>query len=428
VRPRRVANAVSLGAWYFTPPGDRAWPCPLRGRMLGPWDMKVLVSGAGVAGPCLAYWLHRHGFEPTLIERAPRLRSGGYIVDFWGAGFDVAERMGLVPQISRQGYQLEELRQVDRKGKRVSGLSAQVFERVSGGRFTSLPRSELSALIYQALGNQIETIFGDSIAGLEDLQGGIGVRFERSPSRGFDLVVGADGLHSHVRRLAFGEEARFERYLGLKVAAFEASGYRPRDDLAYVIHTERGQQVGRFSMRNDRTLFLFVFTDPSREIPGDLAGQKALLRARFSGSGWECRKILDALEDSNELYIDRVSQIRMDHWSQGRVALVGDAAFCVSLLGGQGSALAMTAAYVLAGELARANGSHELAFARYEQRLATFIARKQQAAVRFAPFFAPRSRLGMFLRNQVMKLTAIPWVADLVVGRELRDGIELPEY
>jgi 2-polyprenyl-6-methoxyphenol hydroxylase-like FAD-dependent oxidoreductase len=390
--------------------------------------MKVLISGTGIAGPCLAYWLRRYGFEPTLVERAPQLRTGGYIIDFWGAGFDVAERMGLAPHILQTGYQVRELRQVDRRGRRVSGFAVQVFDRITHGRFTSLPRSDLAASLYAALDNQVETIFDDSITGIEDQESEVRVRFMRHPPRAFDLVIGADGQHSQVRRLVFGEDARFERFLGMKVAAFAATGYRPRDELVYVIHTEVGQQVGRFSMRDDRTMFLFVFADPDPELPPDVDGAKALLRERFSGSGWECRQILDALDQSNDLYIDRVSQIRMDRWTHGRVALVGDAACAVSLLAGQGSALAMETAYILAGELKRANGDHAVAFARYQDRLGAFLAAKQQAAVRFAPFFAPRSRRDIFLRNQVMKLMAIPLVAQFAVGREFRDAIELPAY
>lgn len=389
---------------------------------------KILISGAGVAGPCLAYWLRRHGFEPTLVERAPRLRTGGYIVDFWGAGFDVAERMGILPQVLAKGYQLKELRQVDRSGQRVSGFSVDVFDRVTGGRFTSVPRSELAASIYEALDERVETIFDGTITAIDDRGSDVQVQFERGAARSFDLVIGADGLHSQVRRLAFGEESRFEKYIGLKVAAVTLPGYRPRDELVYVLHSELGQQVGRFSMRDDQTMFLFTFRDPDPRIPEDLAGQKALLRERFGSSGWECPDILAGLERADSIYLDRVSQIHMESWAKGRVALVGDAAFCVSLLGGQGSALAMVAAYVLAGELERANGDHTVAFEKYHDLLGSFIARKQKAAVSFAPFFAPDSRLGIFFRNQVMKLMAIPFVSELAVGRELRDSIELPDY
>jgi 2-polyprenyl-6-methoxyphenol hydroxylase-like FAD-dependent oxidoreductase len=390
--------------------------------------MKVLISGAGIAGPCLAYWLEHHGFEPTLIERAPHLRTGGYVVDFWGAGFDVAQRMGLLPEVLRKGYRIHEVRQVDRDGKRISGFPVSAFDRVTGGRFTSVPRGDLAASIYGALGSRVETRFDDSILALDDTGSEVRVTFERGQARAFDLVIGADGLHSPVRRLVFGEDVRFERYLGLKVAAFVVEGYRPRDELVYVIYTTLGQQVGRFAMRDDRTMFLWVFADPSPELPPDLADQKELLRARFADSGWECPQILEALVRSESLYLDRVSQIQMDRWTRGRIALIGDAAFCVSLLGGQGSALAMVAAYVLAGELKCAKGDHAAAFGRYQERLGALLVTKQKAAIHLAPFFAPPSKIGMFLRNQVMRLMAIPFFAELAVGRELRDTIELPTY
>lgn len=390
--------------------------------------MNVLISGAGIAGPCLAFWLRRHGFGATIVERAPALRRGGYVVDFWGSGYDVAERMGLIPRILEKGYPVREVREVDRAGRRIGGFDADVFRRMAGGRYTSVPRGELAASLHGALDAGTETIFGDGVTAIRDVGGEVRVEFERAAPRSFHLVVGADGLHSEVRRIAFGEESRWERYLGLKVAAFIASGYRPRDELVYVTHTETGQQVGRFSMRDDRTMFLFIFADPDPELPGDGAGQRALLRERFAGSAWECPQILEALDEAGELYMDRVSQIRMDRWTRGRVALVGDAAFCVSLLGGQGSALAMVAAYVLAGELKASRGNHATAFERYEDRLGGFLAMKQRAAVRFAPFFAPRSRLGLLLRNQVMKLMAIPLVADRAVGKGFRDAVALPDY
>jgi 2-polyprenyl-6-methoxyphenol hydroxylase-like FAD-dependent oxidoreductase len=390
--------------------------------------MRILISGAGIGGPCLAYWLQRYGFCPTIVERAPALRTGGYIIDFWGAGFEVASRMGLAPEVLESGYKVQELRLVDRTGRRVGGFPVDVFDRITDGRYTSLPRSALARCLYTALGDRVETIFDDTIAAIVDTGRDLRVRFDRSPERTFDLLVGADGLHSQVRRLAFGPEDRFERFLWLKVAAFEAQGYRPRDELVYVIHRGVGQQVGRFTMRDDRTMFLFVFTDDRPDIPAELGAQKALLRQKYAGAGWECPQILDALDRSEAVYMDRVSQIHMDRWADGRVALVGDAAFCVSLLAGQGSALAMVAAYVLAGELKRAGGNHEVAFPRYEDRLRKLIATKQNAAVKFASFFAPTSRLGMYLGNQVTKLMAIPFVSNIAVGREIRDAIDLPEY
>jgi 2-polyprenyl-6-methoxyphenol hydroxylase-like FAD-dependent oxidoreductase len=156
------------------------------------------------------------------------------------------------------------------------------------------------------------------------------------------------------------------------------------------------------------------------------------LTDRFGKSGWECRRILDALQTANELYFDRVSQIDMGDapgsWANGRVALVGDAAFCISLLGGQGSALAMAAAYVLAGELERAVGRHDEAFARYQQLFGPFVSMKKRAARRFAGAFAPKSIFSLFLRNQIFRLLSIGWIADLAVGRGFSDRLTLPNY
>jgi len=173
--------------------------------------MRVLISGAGIAGPTLAYWLARHGMTPTIVEKAPRLRTGGYVVDFWGAGFDVARRMNLLPELLGAGYAIREIREVDREGRRLSGFPASSFARVAGGGFTSLPRGDLAAAIFRALPDTVETIFGDAVGRLEQTAEEVRVTFEHHGARTFDAVVGADGLHSRVRELAFGPERRFER-------------------------------------------------------------------------------------------------------------------------------------------------------------------------------------------------------------------------
>jgi len=406
--------------------------------------MRVLISGAGIAGPTLAYWLAQYGFEPTLLESAPALRTGGYVIDFWGAGFDVADRMGLLPEIRRKGYMVREVVAVNERGKRVSGFSVEVFSRITGGRYTSLPRGDLAAAIFASIDGRVETIFGDSVRAIAQTEKAVRVSFQSGTARDFDLVVGADGLHSRVRELVFGPESQFEKYLGYKVAAFEVPGYRPRDELVYVMYTEVGGQVSRFTMRGDRTMFLFIFADEDRAVPADVQAQKARLRDRFGKSGWECPQILDALDSAGDLYFDRVSQIRMDRpgridrtdridprqgpWTRGRVTLAGDAAFCVSLLAGQGSALAMVAAYILAGELHRANGDYPKAFARYQDAMGPFVLAKQEAALGFAGAFAPKSKAGLFLRDQVFKLLAFDWVANIVAKRGLLDNIALPDY
>jgi 2-polyprenyl-6-methoxyphenol hydroxylase-like FAD-dependent oxidoreductase len=392
--------------------------------------MRIAINGAGIAGPTLAYWLAEAGHEVVLVEHASHLRSGGYVVDFWGVGFDIAEKMGLMPRVMEQGYAVKEVRLVDAKGRRCGGFPVEVFRRLTSSRFTSVRRSDLSATIYAAIAGRVETIFGDSIAALDEHARGVRVQFDRGESREVDLVVGADGLHSRIRKLAFGPDATFEVPLGYHVAAFETVGYRPREDLVYVSHAVPGRQVSRFSMRDDRTLFLFVFSDEyvGAETPNDANAQKRTLRRAFGGAGWECGRILEALDDAQELYFDRVSQIRMQKWTKRRTALVGDAAACVSLLAGEGTGLAMAEAYVLATEINRRGDDYTDAFARYERLMMPFLAKKQQAAAKFASSFAPRTRIGIAFRNVVTGLLRIPAVADFFVGRSLRDDIVLPDY
>jgi 2-polyprenyl-6-methoxyphenol hydroxylase-like FAD-dependent oxidoreductase len=295
--------------------------------------MKIAISGAGVAGPTLAYWLLRTGHEVTLVEQAPSFRAGGYVIDFWGVGYTIAERM------------------------------ASVFGRITNDRYTSLARGDLAAVVYRSVEERVE----------------------------FDIVVSADGLHSSVRDLVFGPQNRFEKQLGYRVAAFEVEGYRPRDELVYVSYSAPGRQVARFAVHEDRTLILMVFvadrmTGPE---PRSNSARKALLRRIFGDAGWECTRILDGLEAVDDIYFDRVSQIRMDSWSKGQVILIGDAAACVSLLAGEGTGLAMTQAYFLAGELARAHGDYRQAFVQHERLLRGFVEGKQKSTESFAATFAP---------------------------------------
>jgi 2-polyprenyl-6-methoxyphenol hydroxylase-like FAD-dependent oxidoreductase len=390
----------------------------------------VLISGLGIAGPTFAYWLKAAGFEPTLIERSPALRSGGYVIDFWGLGYDVADRMGLLAEIDRVGYHFRELRIVDSKGKRVSGFGSNVFRELTGGRYVTIRRSDLSRILFDTIMNDVEVVFGDEVAGLKEQTDFVQVTFKRGSPRRFDLVVGADGLHSAVRRLAFGSQDRFEKRLGYMVAAFECSGYRLRDENVYVMYCQPGRMLGRVALRQDRTLFLFVFAagDDEQLNLCEPIVQKAALYEVFGDGKWETTRILAELERTPELYVDRVSQIRMPTWSNGRVALVGDAAFCVSLTAGQGAALAMTAAYVLAGELGKAGERYEIAFRNYERTLRAFIESKQKGAALFATAFAPRRRWGLFARNQITKVSAIPGVARLLFGRDIVDSLKLPGY
>ena len=249
----------------------------------------VLICGAGIAGPTLAYWLNHLGFAPTILERAPALRTSGYVIDFWGLGYDIAEKMGLLPDILREGYHVQEVRIVDERGTRISGFGTKVFDDLTGGRFISLKRSDLSRVIFTKVADGCEVIFGDSINGIFEDESGVRITFERGKERRFDLVIGADGLHSTVRTLAFGPQEKYEKHLGYTVAAFEISGYRPRDDNVYVIYERPGRQVGRFALRDDSTLFLFVLARDLGPVsyPNVVGAQKAFLRSTFAHDEWE---------------------------------------------------------------------------------------------------------------------------------------------
>ncbi|MPZ40157.1 MAG: FAD-binding domain [Rhizobiales bacterium] len=393
-------------------------------------DRTVLVSGAGIAGSSLAYWLVRYGYRPTLVEIAPALPQGGYMVDFWGVGYDAAEKMDLLPALRRVAYNIGEIRMVDRHGTPIGGFDTRALQAAAGDRFFSILRSDLAHAIFKALDGKVETIFGDHITAIEQDDAGVQVSFGKSQARRFDIVVGADGLHSAVRSLQFGDEDRFEKYLGYYVASFGVADYLQRDESAYVSYTTAGRQVARYALRGNRTVFVFIWIEDAKldVARHDINAQKQLLRARFRSCGWECDAILEALDASEELYFDSVSQIRMSNWWRNRVALVGDAAYCLSLLAGEGAALAMAGAYVLAGELHRMQADHEAAFRNYDQSLRSYIDYKQRSALRLGHWFAPKTRAGVLVRNQITRMMSWPWIGRRFLGSMLGESFRLPTY
>ncbi|MCB9575713.1 MAG: FAD-binding domain [Polyangiaceae bacterium] len=387
--------------------------------------MRIAINGVGVGGPTLAYWLRHFGHEPVLFEKAPELRTGGYVIDFWGLGYEIAERMGVLPELRERGYRMERLSVVDEHGRETAAMPLAPLRDELEGRFVSLARGDLAATLYRAC-EGIPTHFATSVVGLDHDGDGVSATLSNGTRERFDLVIGADGLHSQVRRIVFGPESTFERHLGCHVAAFRIRDYPHRDELVYVSHTVPTRHVSRIALRGGETLVLLVFRSELLD-DGPEQDAKATLRRVFGELAWEVPEILDCM-DHEDVYFDRVSQIRMDGWTRGRVALVGDAAACVSLLGGEGTGLAMIEAHFLAGELHRAQGDHQLAFREYEAKLRPFLEEKQASALRMLDFFAPKTSLRLTIRDLSIHAMAIPFLANAILGSTVRDDLELPSY
>ncbi|MFE6223952.1 FAD-dependent monooxygenase [Streptomyces sp. NPDC057854] len=342
----------------------------------------VLISGGGVAGPVLAHWLRRHGFEPTVVERAPAPRPGGQAVDVRGVALDVMERTGLLDRARGVRTRMRGMSVLDAEGREVHRSTEATF---SSGRLDSddieVLREDLVRMAYEHTRADAAYLFGDSLTGLEQDRTGVRADFAHGPSRRFDLVIGADGLHSTVRRLAFGPEERFAHHLGSYLSVFGTENFLGLEDWQTWL---RGDGVG-FGIMPVRanTELRVAFGFESGPLPPGLRGADALRRtvvAKLSAVGWEGARLAEAARTAPDFYCDAMAQIRMDRWSRGRVALLGDAGYCPSPLSGQGTSLALVGAYVLADSLARHDGDHGAAFARYEERMRPFVALNQALA------------------------------------------------
>ncbi|MFI9842306.1 FAD-dependent monooxygenase [Nonomuraea sp. NPDC051941] len=332
----------------------------------------VLISGASVAGPALAYWLQRYGFTPTVVELAPALREGGYKVDLRGVAMDVVDRMGLTPAVKRYSTQMRGGAWVNAAGKPLATLGPDLIGLRAPGDDEVL-RGDLARIMYNATKQGVEYLFGDSITGLTQGHDGVMVTFARSAPRMFDLVIGADGLHSNLRAQVFGEEATFVRPLGMHACVFTVPNHLGLDRWELIYPTP-GKVVNLYSTRQSAAKAQFIFPTPA-VLPDrrDVAAQQRLVAETFAGAGWESATLLAAMPHSPDFYFDSASQVRLDRWSAGRIALVGDAAHSPSPLSGQGTSLALVGAYVLAGELKAAGGDHRVAFARYQEEMSGYV-------------------------------------------------------
>jgi 2-polyprenyl-6-methoxyphenol hydroxylase-like FAD-dependent oxidoreductase len=266
-------------------------------------DRTVLISGAGIAGSTLAYWLARQGFRPTVVEHARRMRSSGSPVDVKGPAVEVAERMGVMPRLRAAGTGVTGLRFVDASGRRVGRVGMRVVQGAAAE--VELPRGDLAAILYEASRDHAEFVFDDSIAALEQDEQGVNVTFGRARPRRFDLVVGTDGLHSAVRRLAFGPETGFVRHMGLYVATTPFDG-RIEHPHEVVLHNTPGR-LAAIHPSPAGPLAFFAFRSP--EVPGfdprDTGRHKRLLEAAFADGAWRVPELLEHVRAADDLFFGR---------------------------------------------------------------------------------------------------------------------------
>ncbi|MFF4988995.1 FAD-dependent monooxygenase [Streptosporangium saharense] len=390
-------------------------------------SLNVLISGASVAGPALAYWLDRHGFKPTIVERAPALREGGHAVDFRGeAHLSVLRQMGILDKLEAVQTDITSTWYVNSEGKHQARMPDDLF---SGD--VEILRGDLARVLYDATKDRTEYIFGDSITSLTEDADGVSVTFERGAPRRFDLVIGADGLHSNTRRLTFGPEENFVKHLGVYCSIFTVGNHLGLDRTGHAYLTP-GKLVSMYTANgNAEARAVFYFASPPLDLfRRDVEQQQAVLAKHFAGNGWQSDRLLQEMRHAPDFYFDSVGQVRMDDWTRGRVALVGDAAYCPSSLSGMGSGLALIGAYVLAGELAAAHGDHRVAFGRYEEAMRDYALGCQKMGDGVASYMVPESRLlSAFLKQYYKVMPYMPGKKMMVAKtRKVAENIALRDY
>lgn len=389
----------------------------------------ILVTGASVAGPTLAYWLARQGMAVTVVERAPEFRDGGQTIDVRGAGKVVAQRMGLESAIRARSTHEDGIRFVDEQDRTRAEIGIGAFDGNGPVAELEILRGELARLLIELGRSTVEYRFGDSIAALEDLPHGVKVRFAQGGEEMFDLVIAAEGVGSPTRKLVFGDEVRrrsfklYTAYFTIPRAPGDARQMRWFNAPGGLSVCVRPDNLG-----TSRALLSFQEAANGYEKLSP-ARQKTLLKEKFAGLKWETPRILAALDDAPDLYLDQISQVKMARWSKGRIALVGDAAYCASPISGMGTSLGMCGAYVLAGELGR-HDDHAQAFAAYESIMRPYVDQAQDVPL-FAPRLAsPHSRVGIALGHALLRMSNVPIVKSLLARflTPKADALALPDY
>jgi 2-polyprenyl-6-methoxyphenol hydroxylase-like FAD-dependent oxidoreductase len=375
--------------------------------------MRVLISGAGIAGCTLAYCLQRHGIQSTLIEKSPAIRAEGYMVDFFGSGYDVAEKLGLLRDLEQIHYGIGEIAFVGSNGKPKFSVPYAAVRKLFDGRHFNFMRGDLEHVLFSKLADSVEVRFGVEIDSVGSRPGGCTVNLSDGANLEGDLLVGADGIHSKVRALCFGEESRFLRYLRCNTAATVLERLPSLEcSNGFITFTVPGRQVAVYPIRGGRLASFFLHSSDTPPLPPTSSAAAGELQARYKDLNWVVPELLRSIND-RDLYFDAVSQVVMPAWSKDNVVLLGDAAYCVSLIAGQGASLAMAGAFLLAEELSACSDIRQ-ALTRYERRLKPAIEKKQAAGRKMVDWFLPNSSLRLAMRDTIMRLSALPVARSLV--------------
>lgn len=368
--------------------------------------MKVLISGASIAGPMLAYWLNRYGFQVTVVERAPALRkTGGHAVDLFRPAMQIVGKMGVREAIWDKKTGTDAIVIHRDNAKPVTVDLRKVYTAVSDDH-VEIMRDDLSEIFYDATRNDVEYVFADSITSISN--DGY-VAFERATGRRFDIVVGADGLHSNVRTLTFGADSGFSTWIGGYLSVVSVP-----EHLAVNGVMQLGAKVGRMAgvytadhIDDGRAIFLFRTPQELSYQYRDAARQKQLLREQFADMAWEVPRLLAELDHTPAFYFDSITQLRLDTWSRGRVSLVGDAGYCPGPAVGGSTSLAVVGAYTLAGELATHMPDYAGAFAAYEREIGDYVRRSRDFAVTAAKRLVPASAVSLWGLVQAARLIGV---------------------
>jgi len=385
----------------------------------------VLISGAGVAGPALAFWLNRYGFAVTVVEKASALRGGGYPIDVRGTALEVVRKMGILPRLRDAHIDLRRLTFLDTDGSEVASVNPHTLTGGVAGQDLEVRRGDLTAALCTAARDDVEFLFNDAIDTLDQSGHGVDVTFHGGSRRTFDMAFGADGLHSRTRELLFGPEEQFHRYLGYCFAGFTLRNTFGLSHEA-VMWNAPGRAAALYAVGDNddvHALLNFAHPEPLLDAFRNPEAQRDLVAAVFADAGWEVPGMLAGLRDADDLFFDGVSQIRMPRWSHGRVALLGDAAYAPSFLTGQGSSLALVGAYMLAGSLS--DRDHTTGFAAYEHHTREFVTANQDQIGEGDATLFPTTARALEQRNHMLRtLSTMPPTE----GRPAHSALTLPEF